>query len=252
MTIFYCEQNWEAMLTCIFEASASKVGYKNIKFEINAPKQPNFLDTYIEVKADGVKAQKVIDAICNQISVYVYEELAFCSMSKAPDVLDNIYRVLILGFHYGPQILNMVQFKDVMRNREIRKALGNEVHHFIEFIRFHELNNNLLVAHIEPKSRLIQGLGYHFSDRMPSLDWMIVDDNHKEAIIHPKDEKWYVRNLTEEEYSRLLETESVNDEYTDMWRTFFRSIAIKERENYTCQRNLFPIWTRKHAVEFLS
>ena len=41
-----------------------------------------------------------------------------------------------------------------------------------------------------------------------------------------------------------------DDEYTDLWKVFFETIAIKERTNSKCQNNLFPMWTRTHAVEF--
>lgn len=53
-----------------------------------------------------------------------------------------------------------------------------------------------------------------------------------------------------DEFESLRKTEQYEDEYTEMWKTFFQAVAIKERENYVCQRNLFPIWKRKHAVEF--
>ena len=44
--------------------------------------------------------------------------------------------------------------------------------------------------------------------------------------------------------------EDVNDEYTDMWKIFFETIAIKQRYNPECQRNLMPVWMRKHVTEF--
>ena len=59
-----------------------------------------------------------------------------------------------------------------------------------------------------------------------------------------------IYNMTDDEFSVLQKTESYEDEYTDMWKTFFHSISIEQRKNYICQRNLFPIWKRKHAVEF--
>ena len=36
----------------------------------------------------------------------------------------------------------------------------------------------------------------------------------------------------------------------DLWKDFFNTIGIKERENYQCQRNLMPLWYRKHMTEF--
>ena len=108
------------------------------------------------------------------------------------------------------------------------------------------------MAHFEPKSRVVGYLGPIFSDRMPSEFFVIVDDVHHEAVIHGKDEHYYIRKLSDEEFERILRTEEENDEYTDLWKAFFDSIAIKERANEKCQRNHFPLWARKHAVEFVS
>ena len=91
----------------------------------------------------------------------------------------------------------------------------------------------------------------HFEDRMPSENWIIVDDTRRLAVIHPKDEEIYISYLNEKEMQALMTTEQYNDKYTSLWQTFFDSIAIKQRENYRCQRNHFPIWMRKHVVEFM-
>jgi len=254
MTIFTCEHNWESILSCIYAAFDSRLGHKNIRLTFEPVEQYTLFDDYIHVDVNLEHAQKMMDTINLRISSRVYSELAFSAMSCAPDAMDNIYRVLLLGFNYGPNVLEMVQYADVMRSREIRLALGREMHHFVEFSRFHRIQNGaeaLYVAHIEPKSPLVITLGDHFSDRMPSEHWMIVDDIHKEALIHPKDEDYYLRKLTDEELEKLLLTESVNDEYTHMWKTFFDTIAIKQLRNPRCQTNLYPNWTRKHAVEFM-
>lgn len=250
MTIYSCEHEWEAMLTCIYDAWASKKGQQNIRLELEPIEQYTLFDEYIHVDADHEKAVKVMDAVNRKISPYVYREISFCALAYEPDILDNIYRIMLLGFAYGDRVLNMVQYEAVMRNRKIRVRLGKEVEHFKEFIRFHEVGGGRYVAHIEPKSKLLMTLAPAFTDRMPSEHWMIVDDVHLEAIIHPKNEEVYYRKLTSEELKQLMLTEEANDEYTDMWKVFFEAIAIEQRENYRCQRNLFPIWTRKHAVEF--
>ena len=181
----------------------------------------------------------------------VYRELAYASMAYEEEILDLIYRVLLVGFSYGPDVLNMVMYREIMQFNQIRRRLGREVNHFQEFVRFHEVQKGLYVAHIEPKSRLVVALGPIFADRMPSEHFMIIDDIHKEALIHPKDEMYYLKPLNDSEYEQLLKTEEMNDAYTDLWKIFFESIAIRERANEKCQTNLFPLWTRKHAVEFM-
>lgn len=250
MTVFSCQPTWEAMLTCIFAAWSSKLGQQNIRLELEPIDQYSLFEEYVHVDSDEAKAESVMDAVNMKISPRVYEELAYVSMSYEKDVLDVIYRVMILGFAYGPNVLEMVQYRPVMRCREIRIGLGKEVCHFQEFSRFHQVNESMYVAHIEPKSRLAVALGPIFLDRMPSENWMIVDDVNYEAIIHPMNQPFYLRKLTEDELVNLKKTEEENDQFADLWKLFFDSIAIKERENYVCQRNHIPLWTRKHAVEF--
>ena len=251
MTIYTCNPDWESILTCIYEAFAGKKGHKNIKLLLEPIDQYTLFDEYIHVDKDYKKAQKVMDSINQKISPHVYSELVYSSMAYESDIPDIIYRILLLGFNMGPSVLDMVQYRDVMRFNQIRKRVGNEAHSFYEFTRFNEVRKSLYVAHIEPKSRIVLALAPHFSDRMPSENWMIVDDVHCEAIVHPANEHYYLQHLSENELNSLKQTEQYNDEYTDMWKVFFDTIAIKERANVACQRNLFPEWKRKHATEFM-
>lgn len=250
MTYYTCRPVWEDMLSCIYDAWSSGKGHQNIKLCIEPVEQFTLFDEYIHVDAKEDKIKKVMDAVCLKISPQFYYQMAYTAMAYEEDSLDNIYRCMILGFAYGPDVIKQVKYKDIMRNQIIRTRLGREVNRFQEFMRFHLISNNVYVAHFEPKSRIAIALGPIFEDRMPSENWMIIDDVHREAVIHPKDEDFYIRHLSDEDFQRLAETEQVNDEYTDLWKTFFDTIAIEERKNEKLQRNMFPLWTRKHVVEF--
>lgn len=275
MNIYCCEHEWSAMLTCIYEAWMAGNSHSDNKLVFEPVKQYTLFDNYIHVKSDFAKANKVMNAIKRKISSHVYYQLAYTSMAYEEDILDITYRILILGFRLNKEdesynskildlgngktrysqkakdILNMTQYRDIFRFNEIHNRLSKEVNRFQEVSRFHEVSAGLFVAHIEPKSRLVLALGPIFADRMPSEYFIIVDDVHREAVVHPKDEECYIRALSETEYYKLLETENCNDKFTDMWKCFFEAIAIKERTNIDCQNNLFPKWARKHAIEFL-
>lgn len=249
MYYYTCEQNLEAMLSCIYDAWSSKRGHQNIKLLLEPIMQQTLFDKYIHVDANLEKVERVMDAVNKKISPQFFNSLAYISMAHEDDVLDVMYRCMILGFHFGSCALQMVQYKDIMRFQEIRKRVSSEVHHFREFLRFHQVGE-AYIAHFEPKSKVAIALGPFFEDRMPSEHFMIIDDIHKEAVVHPKDEHFYMYKLDDRELERLKETEKENDEFTDMWKLFFNTIAIQERYNPKCQNNLFPIWKRKHAVEF--
>lgn len=46
----------------------------------------------------------------------------------------------------------------------------------------------------------------------------------------------------------LLDT---NEKYADLWKVFFKSIAVEERENYKLQRGNLALHYRKYMTEFM-
>lgn len=127
----------------------------------------------------------------------------------------------------GSKVLEQYSNPHVMRMLELRRKVGNESHHFNEFARFQSLDRKVYVSHLEPKSDVVMLVGRHFADRMPSEHWMIIDDNRKTACVHPKDGTNYLRYLTDDEFESLRKTEQYEDEYTKMWKTFFRWLRSK-------------------------
>ncbi|MDO5383094.1 MAG: TIGR03915 family putative DNA repair protein [Eubacteriales bacterium] len=253
MHIYTCEDGFENMMCCIYAAweGALVSGHDNVRLVREPVEQVTFFDEYIHVDYDKDKFEKVVRSIRNKISTEAFYYVYYASLSAEEDALDSIYRFLVEGFKKGALVIYQYTVPAVSRIMEIRRNVGNEACHFKEFARFNSLDNKLYVCHLEPKNNVISIVGQHFADRMPSEYWLIIDDNRSIAVVHSKDEENYLRVLTEDEMNSLKRTEFMEDEYTKMWRTFFDAIAIKQRENYACQRNLFPIWMRKHTTEFM-
>ena len=250
MTVFICEDSLESMLTCIYDAWYSRLGHDNVRLAVAPVDQFNMFESYVHVEASVDKAMAVADAINRKVSPAFYSEIAFTLGACEKDTLDTVYRVLVLAFRLGAGVLDAYGFNAVARFRAIRTRFGREVSSFLEFVRFNRLGD-VFVAHIEPKSHVILPVSEHFSDRMPSEYWMIIDDVHKEATVHPVNSRYYVRKLSDEEYERLKVTENYEDSFTEMWRAYFEHIAIEERNNPACQLNHFAKWKRKHVTEFI-
>lgn len=253
MKIFTCQDRLEDIMTCIYDAwsEALRVGHDQIQLRKEPVFQQTMFDEYIHVDGDRLKAEKVIRSIRRKISEEAYVDVYYAALSVQEDALQIIYDFLRVGFTEGRKVLEQYAEPCVMRILELRRKVSNESHHFREFARFQSINNQVYISHLEPQNDVIMLVGRHFANRMPSEHWMIIDDNRKTVCVHPKDGNNYLRYLTDSEFKILAKTEGYEDSYTEMWRTFFHATAIKERENYVCQRNLFPIWKRKHAVEFI-
>ncbi len=285
MRIYVCDDTFEAKMTAIYEAWAwaaaknsetKKNGgthnaHDDIDFAINPVYQTDFLDEYIYVEASSEKAEKVVNSIQRDISKEAYVAVYYAAISSDIQALYDIYSFLRFGFRFGYRATSMLSEPSVQRIMTYRRRIGNEVHHFREFVRFSKIiierdepKTEMYISHIEPKSDIVYLVGGHFADRMPSEHWIIIDDIRKKAAVHPaslptQEDKieyagfysnMYQKYLTDEEYRALTDIEELQDEYIDLWKTFFDAIGIKERENYKCQRNLFPLWMRKHVTEF--
>lgn len=250
MTIFSCEDNFTAMLTCIYDAWASRLGHANVRLVKEPVFQQELFCDYIHVDADLEKADKVLRSVKNKISYraayYVCQAIASCE----DDALDSVYRFLILGFHYGDSCIEMYGNPIIMRFFELSRRVGKETGAFLEFVRFDAINPHTYISHIEPKNNIVLSVAEHFADRMPSENWMIIDDNRRVAAVHSADSEIYLRTFTDDEMERLSKTEDINDGYTDLWKAFFDAIAIKERKNPRCQMSHFTIIKRKHVTEF--
>lgn len=240
-------------MCCIYDAwvEGIKIGHENIRLVKEPVFQPTLFDEYIHVDYDEEKFQKVVRSIKHKLSVTIYIDIYYVAMSREDDALDVMYRYLRLGFSRGPGIRESYTFPEVMRMMELRRNVGNESHYYHEFVRFISLDKKMYIAHIEPKNNVALLVANYFTDRMPSENFMIIDDWRRFAVVHPRDDELYIRNLTKEELNQFQKLEYAKDEYTDMWKTFFEAIAIEQRKNPTCQRNLFPIWMRKHVTEFM-
>ena len=252
MYIFVCEDRFEDMMSCIYQAweKALKVGHGCVRLERCGNEQPSLFDEYIHVDFNEDEYNKVVRSIKQKISNEAYACVYYACLSSEQDALDAAYRFLVIGFKAGAAITYMRTEPSVMRIKDIRRRVINEARYFREFARFNSVDGKVYVCHLEPKSDVIYEVAQHFADRMPSENWLIIDDNRSKAVIHPIDGEMYIRYLTDYEIEALSGSEAVNDEYTDMWKAFFETIAIKQRNNEKCQRNLMPLWMRKHVTEF--
>lgn len=252
MTIFVCEDSFEAVFSAIYDVWASKISHEELRIDVGPIGQMEFFASYRELLPDTKKAARVMEAIYKKISWKAYRQCLYCASSNRKDRADLIYRFLLLGFTVGREITNYLKEPYVMNLFECSRAVGNEMHFHREFLRFTKMDQSIYLSKITPAHDVLQFVGEHFEDRMASENFLIYDANRKKALIHEADRHYYFRNLTKEECNFLNESYHRKDDISDMWVSFFETIAIKERKNPTCQRNHLPIHYRKNMTEFMN
>ena len=125
-----------------------------------------------------------------------------------------------------------------------KKALA-ECHKLKGLLRFQEVGNNLGYASIHPDNNILEPLGHHFINRLPTLNFIIHDKNRNICFLYNQKE---YKIISGEGLSipSISENEKM---YQDLWKMFFKTIAIKERTNPRCQMQYMPKKYWKDLIE---
>ena len=248
--IYVCEDQIESIFTAVYEAWSSGYGHQFNRVLVGPVHNYELFAEYITVTADAEKSRKVTNSIKRKIGQEAYTGVYDMAVSNREDKAEIIYRFLILGFHYGPKVMQFLANDYVSAITKNMKTVWNECHHYYGFVRFSELNNGILLSQIRPKNNILTLIAPHFADRLQQENWLIIDEGRDLAVVHPAHKPWFLvaSSMIDpefmEEYSNKEETMS------NAWSVFVESIAIKERENYHLQRNMLPIRFREYMPEF--
>lgn len=132
--------------------------------------------------------------------------------------------------------------KDFIRNLYYyKKSVNRERHKYSGFLRFSEIED-ILYAKFSPKHFVLDYLGYFFKNRYKNAKFIIHDIKRQKAFVYDKTTS-YIGDFKEE-----LNQE--NDIYHKLWKIFFESVSIKERENKRLQAQYVPKHYRKFMIEF--
>jgi probable DNA metabolism protein len=251
--IYQCEDSVEGIFTAVYVAWASKYGHDNIKIQVidkEVQRNLELFSEYIMVEKDSDLADKVAESIRKKISVQAYQMVVRAALSCDEKKANSIYHFLVQGFAMGGQVVNHLTNPYVCDIFEMNRKVGTDTHYYQEFVRFLELENKVLLAKIEPKNNVVELITPHFADRLASENFILLDVKRMIATIHQAHSNWFLSYLTVEEVNRLLAMSESQQDYEVLWRTFFDSIAIKERESYARQRNHVALHYRKYMTEF--
>lgn len=251
--VYQCEDSVEGIFTAVYVAWASRYGHNYIRLQAIMPQMASNLELfceYIWVEKDSQLADKVAESIRSKISAKAYQMVVRAALSAEEMKANTIYHFLVRGFAMGSKVTDHLTDSYVQDIFEMNRKVSNDANSYKEFLRFEEIEHNILLAKIEPKSNVVELITPHFADRLRAENFVIVDVPRKIATIHQAEQSWFLTNLTDEETKQLGELKESQENYSSLWKTFFDSIAIKERENYALQRNHVALHYRKYMTEF--
>lgn len=250
MTIFMCQDSFEGILCGVYDAWMSRLGHANVRLEIEGTGNMQMFAEYCQSEPSGEKVAKVTKAILDKAGRRVYEQVYRVSLSREEEKAERIYRYLIYALHYGRMIVDQIQIPEVYEIFRMNRNVSNEAHYHLEFLRFSQTKEGILLGVIGPKNDILTLVAPHFADRLSGENWVIYDETRKKAVIHKALDDWMVLTLSDDRWRDRMVSSWDQEAFENLWKTFHEHIAIQERRNEACQMNHLPLRYRPYMTEF--
>lgn len=251
-TVYICEDTITGIFSGIYEAWKTRLRQEQLGISIRGNLEQELFCEYIEVKSDEKKAIAVEHLIRKHLSHDAYYHLYHALLSHDKGKGDAVLGTMLEARNIkdSKRIMQHLTHPKVQRVFELSRQVANEAHFFIELIRFRELNSGIMFSQIEPKSQILTCIGDHFENRFPLENFMIYDKTHGQFLIHEAKKSWVIVINEETDVESLTKVSYAENAFSELWKSFFEHISIKERENYRLQRQNLPIRFRKNMTEF--
>ena len=180
------------------------------------------------------KAQKVRESIKKQLGIQGKELVETVFFSCLEDKEKKMLDLILLGYQKGKNILKALDHPVVHPLYKAQRHLLGEVHSFEGFVRFEKVED-LLYSKIAPKNQVLPFLSRHFEDRYANEKWIIFDEAHQMALCYEKGRSQLVP-------VKYIEVTTSQEElnWQSLWKTFYQTLSIKERENKKGRMNHMP------------
>ena len=228
--VYRYDGSFQGFLCCVFESfsrhelPADVVSFQNEQLSLFPAR---------DILTDPARAQRVFAGI-GRLGGAIRYRLTTAFLSTEPDRDRLLLHFVRRAFEVGPAAAQMLGDPEIAPAWNLERAVNNEAHLMLEFIRF-EQRGNMLGAVIHPKNMVLPLLRAHFCSRLPDESFVIYDATHGIAMLRRGGDVQYL------EMERYAPAPDADEEtWKRMWKGFFRALTIEERRNARCQRTHCP------------
>lgn len=252
MTVFIYDKTFEGLLTAVFDAYVRRSFPDALRRE--GEPLPLFCEETVTICSDSEKADRVWKGLEKKLSPTSLSMLAVAWLSELAEIDMLLFRYIRKAIDQPRSIELNFGDPDVMELAKIGKKVSNERLRILQFLRFQKASDGTFFAAVEPLYNVLPLIIPHLKDRFGDQIWLIYDLKRAYGYYYNLSEAVEVR--FEHQEAHLLSgflSESIMDKdeklFQQMWKTYFKSIAIKERLNPKLHRQHMPVRFWKYMTE---
>ena len=239
--VFQYDGTFNGFLCCIYES------YINKEFPIAFSSDEECWSLY-EVRyisTDLAHAQRIRRSIVN-ISSNAADILRRAFLTCLDDKELHLYAFVRKLYQDGASFLKNRSDPVYYPIAKALRHMSGELEKLRGFVRFSDYNG-VLGGEIEPKNRVLPLLRRHFCDRYANENFFLYDRTHKEILLYAKGKS----RIVPVEGFQLFSPDEQEIHYRTLWKRFFDTVSIQERNNPRCQNTFLPKRYRNTMTEFL-
>lgn len=198
------------------------------------------------IETSEESAQRLKRAISNQASPDILSTLDAAFRSEEDGIEMKILAYLRKMFRgvdptYAKNPTSDEMLPIFMTARSVRREVGG----MLGMVRFSRMPDGTYFSEIEPKYDILELLIGHFRGRFANERWVIYDSKRGFGVYYDG------KNPVEMSIPNIRQVSAVNtsDNFVQLWQDYYKSIAIKERENSKLMKQCLPVRYWKHLPE---
>ncbi|GAA0682345.1 TIGR03915 family putative DNA repair protein [Clostridium cadaveris] len=230
------DASFEGFLTAIYDSFYLRT--MNVEIHSVITHCSNFLNMEVLVETDEIKAQKVYRSIETKLNKDILRQVYYLYLYDTNASFTLAFKYLKLAFKYGSSISLAKNNDIIILVDKYCRRVTLEAHRFTGFVRFKEVSPMVFYSKITPDYNILPLLINHFANRFSDQNFIIHDHTRELAIFYNKEES-IIAPLSQEKGDELSNS-SINEDYEELWKSFYKSTTIKERLNPRQQRGYMP------------
>ena len=240
--VYIYDGDYLSLIALIVELMKNKLIPDDIEDEMY---QNSLFDesVYLEVldKKDNIKRLRSI--VSNSVLLRIY--YVYLSDKTGKEIL--IYKFLKYALVYKDKVFSLRRINEVNEVIKISQQVSNEAHKLKGFLRFKEVKNNFLYACYSSSNFVLPILVNHFEKRLKNENFVIYDEKRLCYAFYYQKKVFY---LDKKDIVKLnLENSDMEMKFESLWKIFYKTIAISERENKRNRMNFMPKKYWKNIIE---
>lgn len=252
MIVFVYDKTFEGLLTAVFEAY-SRRSFPDFLLTDREP-LPLFCDEVVTIYTDERKAERVWIGLQKKISAMSLSGLNVTWLSELPEVDMLLFRYMRKAIDALSTIEYNLGDPDVLDVAKIWKKVSQERLRVIQFLRFQKASDGTFFAALSPLYNVLPLTLSHLTDRFADQRWLLYDLKREYGYYYDLREATEVHfeNKGTHLVSGLLSEDIMDKDeklFQQLWKEYFKSIAIKERLNLKLHRQHMPARFWKYMPE---